>query len=83
MTTNIKCINGVEINQANFPGDDGTGLNVTRRVRGFGIVTITANGVVFYDEDASHNNSAERCGKLGEDFKSEADLLTFIAENFE
>lgn len=79
--TGNKTINGVKISLTNFPGNDGTDRNITRRVRGYGIVTITDLGFVTYKADAQADS--EICGKLGEEFKSESELLAFIGEEFE
>jgi hypothetical protein len=78
----MKTINGIQIDdENNFPGEDGTGMNVTRRVNGYGIVTVTATGYVTYRESAEADS--EICGRLGEHFKNEAELMDFIKNEFE
>jgi len=78
----MKNINNIQIDdELNFPGDDGSGRNITRRVNGFGIVTITDMGYVTYKAEAGGDQ--EICGRLGENFKSEAELLSYISEEFE
>lgn len=81
MKTNITKINGIEINLNNFPGDDGTGLNHCRNTRGLSYVTLTFKGFVTYRDDAEADG--EHCGELGKEFKSEQELLDFIAAEFE
>ncbi|MDE2020889.1 MAG: hypothetical protein KGJ13_11185 [Patescibacteria group bacterium] len=73
-------INGIEINLANFPGNNGAGGICRNTGCAFNYITITPNGTVTFKEDAEAGS--EVLGKLGVEFKSEADLINFINAEF-
>ena len=73
-------INNVEINKANFPGNNGAGGHTRNTGIGFNFVTITPTGAVTFREDAEADS--EFLGKLGVEFADESALMEFIATEF-